>query len=97
MIDSSLCHRPVRCASAGKGDAISSQPVIQQRTDVGNLAENVERALDTNKLEELVMQVTGGGQGLNGGGTLSPDAENVSRLIFSFSWCSLSCRTSPGC
>lgn len=70
--------RPTYTGGAGNGNSIGSQPVIQQHANVGNLAENGGRVLDKNKLEELVRQVTGGGQGLEGGGSLTPDVESVS-------------------
>ena len=72
--------RPSYTGGPGNGNAIGGQPVIQQHANVGNLAENGGRVLDKNKLEELVRQVTGGGQGLEGGGTLTPDVESVSSI-----------------
>lgn len=74
--------RPTYTGGAGNGNAIGAQPVIHQPPNVGNLAENGGRVLDKNKLEELVRQVTGGGQGLEGGGTLTPDVESVSVIFY---------------
>jgi transcription initiation factor TFIID subunit 12 len=44
-----------------------------------------DRVLSKKKLDELVRQVTGGGQGLEGGEGLAPDVEEVGVfLVFTF-------------
>lgn len=76
--------RPTYSGGPGNSNSVGAQPVIHQPPNIGNLAENGGRVLDKNKLEELVRQVTGGGQGLEGGGTLTPDVESVSSLSLFF-------------
>jgi transcription initiation factor TFIID subunit 12 len=42
-----------------------------------------DRVLSKKKLDELVRQVTGGGEGLGGGELLAPDVEEVCRHLIS--------------
>jgi transcription initiation factor TFIID subunit TAF12 len=53
-----------------------SQPVLQ-KTPGYNLEGDGDRVLSKKKLDELVRQVTGGGEGLGGGESLTPEVEEV--------------------
>lgn len=69
--------RPTMSGGAnGTGMGMMSQPVLQQ-TPGYKLDGDTERILNKKKLDELVRQVTGGGDGLGGGEVLSPDVEEV--------------------
>ena len=59
------------------GNGVMGQPALAQIPSFDMHAEG-ERVLSKKKLDELVRQVTGGGQGLEGGETLTPEVENVS-------------------
>lgn len=66
--------------NAGSGSM--SQPVLQ-KTPAFNLEGEGERVMNKKKLDELVRQVTGGGEGLDGGEGLTPEVEDVSSRISS--------------
>jgi transcription initiation factor TFIID subunit 12 len=52
------------------------QPVLQ-KTPGFNLEGEGERVMNKRKLDELVRQVTGGGEGLDSGEGLTPEVEDV--------------------
>jgi transcription initiation factor TFIID subunit 12 len=58
------------------GNGVMSQPVLQ-KTPGYNLEGDGDRVLSKKKLDELVRQVTGGGEGLGGGESLTPEVEEV--------------------
>jgi transcription initiation factor TFIID subunit 12 len=61
------------------GNGVLSQPVLA-RTPAFDMAGEGDNVLSKKKLDELVRQVTGGGQGLEGGESLTPEVESVSIL-----------------
>lgn len=63
---------------SGAGGGVINQPVLQKTSGVEAIGENSERILNKKKLDELVRQVTGGGEGLESGEGLSTDVEDVS-------------------
>lgn len=73
--------RPTMSGGPSNGNSILSMPPIQQPPQTNNTTAG-EHILSQGKLYELVRQVTGGGQGLEGGDILSPDVEAVSFLLF---------------
>lgn len=58
------------------GSGVMSQPVLQ-KTPGYNMEGDGDRVLSKKKLDELVRQVTGGGEGLGGGENLTPEVEEV--------------------
>jgi transcription initiation factor TFIID subunit 12 len=62
-------------SNAGSGQL--GQPALQ-KTPGFNLEGEGERVMSKKKLDELVRQVTGGGDGLDSGEALSPEVEDVS-------------------
>lgn len=56
------------------------QPVFQKQANP-SMEGDVDRVLAKKKLDELVKQVTGGGDGLSGGEGLTPEVEEVSRFF----------------
>jgi transcription initiation factor TFIID subunit 12 len=58
------------------GNGVAGQPVLQRGPGY-SLDADGDRVLSKKKLDELVRQVTGGGEGLGGGETLAPDVEEV--------------------
>jgi transcription initiation factor TFIID subunit 12 len=62
-------------SNAGSGPL--GQPVLQ-RTPGFNLEGEGERVMNKKKLDEVVRQVTGGGDGLDSGEALTPEVEDVS-------------------
>ena len=62
------------------GSGLMGQPVLQ-KTPGFNLEGEGERVMNKRKLDELVRQVTGGGEGLDSGEGLTPEVEDV-RLSF---------------
>lgn len=73
--------RPTYSGGPSNAGSIISQPVIPKTPGYSMEGEG-DRVLSKKKLDELVRQVTGGGQGLDGGEGLTPDVEEV-RLLFS--------------
>jgi transcription initiation factor TFIID subunit 12 len=61
---------------SNSGHGVGSQPVIQKPPGY-NLDTDGDRVLNKKKLDELVRQVTGGGDGLGGGEGLTPEVEEV--------------------
>lgn len=61
--------------SNGIGNGVMNQPVIGNPPGNAPMTGNDEGILTSNKLNELVRQVTGGGNGLEGGQGLAPDVE----------------------
>jgi hypothetical protein len=59
------------------GNGVMSQPVIGNPPGNGPMSGSQDTILQKNKLDELVRQVTGGGNGLEGGQGLAPDVEAV--------------------
>jgi transcription initiation factor TFIID subunit 12 len=53
-----------------------AQPVLQ-KTPGYSMEGDGDRVLSKKKLDELVRQVTGGGEGLGGGENLTPEVEEV--------------------
>lgn len=69
--------RPTMSGGPTNGNSILSMPTIPQVAATNNASDS-GHILSQGKLYELVRQVTGGGQGLEGGDILSPDVEAVS-------------------
>ncbi len=67
---------------SNSGNGVLSQPVLA-KTPGYSMEGDGDRVLSKKKLDELVRQVTGGGQGLEGGEGLAPDVEEV--RVFAFS------------
>jgi transcription initiation factor TFIID subunit 12 len=65
---------------SNSGSGVMSQPVLQ-RTPGYNMEGDGDRVLSKKKLDELVRQVTGGGEGLGGGENLTPEVEEVCAQI----------------
>jgi transcription initiation factor TFIID subunit 12 len=61
---------------SNSGNGVLSQPVLAKTPGYSMEGEG-DRVLSKKKLDELVRQVTGGGQGLEGGEGLTPDVEEV--------------------
>lgn len=61
---------------SNSGNGVMSQPALQ-RTPGYNMEGDGDRVLSKKKLDELVRQVTGGGEGLGGGENLTPEVEEV--------------------
>ena len=59
------------------GNGVIGQPVLQKPPGY-SLDTDGDRVLNKKKLDELVRQVTGGGEGLGGGEALTPDVEEAS-------------------
>jgi len=59
---------------SNSGNGVLSQPVLAKTPGYSMEGEG-DRVLSKKKLDELVRQVTGGGQGLEGGEGLAPDVE----------------------
>ncbi|KAG0647096.1 Transcription initiation factor TFIID subunit 12 [Hyphodiscus hymeniophilus] len=59
---------------SNSGNGVIGQPVLQRQPGY-NLDADDGRVLNKKKLDELVRQVTGGGEGLGGGEALTPDVE----------------------
>jgi transcription initiation factor TFIID subunit 12 len=66
---------------SNSGNGVLSQPVLAKTPGYSMEGEG-DRVLSKKKLDELVRQVTGGGQGLEGGEGLAPDVEEV--CVFRF-------------
>jgi transcription initiation factor TFIID subunit 12 len=66
------------------GNGVMSQPVLQKPPGYDLTGEGNGRVLSKKKLDELVRQVTGGGEGLGGGETLTPEVEEVRSMFFLF-------------
>ncbi|PVH87797.1 hypothetical protein DL98DRAFT_509357, partial [Cadophora sp. DSE1049] len=66
--------RPTYSGGPSNGGSVISQPVIPKTPGYSMEGEG-DRVLSKKKLDELVRQVTGGGQGLDGGEGLTPDVE----------------------
>jgi transcription initiation factor TFIID subunit 12 len=66
------------------GSGLMGQPVLQ-KTPGFNLEGEGERVMNKRKLDELVRQVTGGGEGLDSGEGLTPEVEDVRPLSASTS------------
>lgn len=62
---------------SGSGSGPIQQPVMQ-KTPGFNIEGDAERVLSKRKLDELVRQVTGGGEGLDNSESLTPEVEDVS-------------------
>jgi transcription initiation factor TFIID subunit 12 len=75
------------------GNGVMNQPVIGNPPGNAPLSGNDEGILTSNKLNELVRQVTGGGNSLDGGQGLAPDVEQVRNFCF---LCSIACITLCG-
>jgi transcription initiation factor TFIID subunit 12 len=58
------------------GSGVMAQPVLQ-KTPGYSMEGDGDRVLSKKKLDELVRQVTGGGEGLGGGENLTPEVEEV--------------------
>ena len=61
---------------SNSGSGVMSQPVLQ-KTPGYSMEGDGDRVLSKKKLDELVRQVTGGGEGLGGGENLTPEVEEV--------------------
>jgi transcription initiation factor TFIID subunit 12 len=61
---------------SNSGSGVLSQPVLQKPPGY-NLDTDGDRVLNKKKLDELVRQVTGGGEGLGSGEGLTPEVEEV--------------------
>ena len=61
------------------GNGVIGQPVLQKQPGYSLDADD-GRVLNKKKLDELVRQVTGGGEGLGGGEALTPDVEEACLL-----------------
>jgi len=68
--------RPTFSGGPNNSSNILSQPILQ-KTPGYNMEGDGDRVLNKKKLDELVRQVTGGGEGLEGGQGLTPDVEEV--------------------
>lgn len=68
--------RPTYSGGASNSNGVLSQPVLQ-KTPGYNMEGEGDRVLNKKKLDELVRQVTGGGEGLGGGEALTPEVEEV--------------------
>jgi transcription initiation factor TFIID subunit 12 len=69
--------RPTYTGGANNsGNSMVSQPVLQ-KTPGYSVDSDHDRVLSKKKLDELVRQVTGGGDSLGGGEALSPEVEEV--------------------
>lgn len=62
------------------GNGVTGQPVLQKTPGYSLDAQGDGRVLNKKKLDELVRQVTGGGEGLGSGEVLTPDVEEVCLL-----------------
>ncbi|OBT61744.1 hypothetical protein VE03_09168 [Pseudogymnoascus sp. 23342-1-I1] len=60
---------------SGGGSGMMQQPVMQKAPGF-NVEGDAERVLNKRKLDELIRQVTGGGEGLDGGEGLTPEVED---------------------
>jgi transcription initiation factor TFIID subunit 12 len=63
------------------GSGLMGQPVLQ-KTPGFSLEGEGERVMSKRKLDELVRQVTGGGEGLDSGEGLTPEVEDVSSPFY---------------
>ena len=59
------------------------QPVMQKAPGF-NVEGDAERVLNKRKLDELIRQVTGGGEGLDNSEGLTPEVEDVSLCVIPF-------------
>jgi transcription initiation factor TFIID subunit 12 len=85
--------RPTYSGGASNvGTGVMAQPVLP-KTPGYNMASDDNRVLSRKKLDELVKQVTGGGQG--DGPSLMPEVEEVSSLSYVETKLDLSLPTSP--
>lgn len=64
---------------SNSGMGSMGQPVLQKHPNFNAESEG-ERVMSKKKLDELVRQVTGGGEGLDSGEGLTPEVEDVSRF-----------------
>lgn len=62
---------------SGSGSGLMQQPVMQKAPGF-NVEGDAERVLNKRKLDELIRQVTGGGEGLDNSEGLTPEVEDVS-------------------
>lgn len=65
----------------GAGSGVMGQPALAKPPGF-TLVGDGERVMDKKKLDELVRQVTGGGEGLDSGEALTPEVEDVSRDFY---------------
>lgn len=68
------------------GNGVISQPVLT-KTPQFTMEGEGDRVLSKKKLDELVRQVTGGGQGMENGECLAPDVEEVCTMFLAFDLC----------
>lgn len=66
---------------SGSGSGLMQQPVMQKAPGF-NVEGDAERVLNKRKLDELIRQVTGGGEGLDNSEGLTPEVEDVSCALF---------------
>ena len=66
---------------SGSGSGLMQQPVMQKAPGF-NVEGDAERVLNKRKLDELIRQVTGGGEGLDNSEGLTPEVEDVSYTLF---------------
>ena len=66
---------------SGSGSGLMQQPVMQKAPGF-NVEGDAERVLNKRKLDELIRQVTGGGEGLDNSEGLTPEVEDVSYALF---------------
>lgn len=69
--------RPTFTGGPNGSGSMLGQPVIQKPPGY-NMEGDGNRVLNKKKLDELVRQVTGGGEGVGGGEGLTPEVEEVS-------------------
>jgi transcription initiation factor TFIID subunit 12 len=72
--------RPTLTGGPSYGNGVLSQPVLHKTPGYSMEGEG-DRVLNKKKLDELVRQVTGGGDGLGGEETLTPEVESVYSLL----------------
>jgi transcription initiation factor TFIID subunit 12 len=68
---------------SGSGSGLMQQPVMQKAPGF-NVEGDAERVLNKRKLDELIRQVTGGGEGLDNSEGLTPEVEDVSDAFTPF-------------
>jgi transcription initiation factor TFIID subunit 12 len=68
---------------SGSGSGLMQQPVMQKAPGF-NVEGDAERVLNKRKLDELIRQVTGGGEGLDNSEGLTPEVEDVSLRVIPF-------------
>lgn len=73
--------RPTYSGGANHSNSVIGQPVLHKAPGF-NMEGEGDRVLNKKKLDELVRQVTGGGEGLGGGEALTPEVEEVCLIIY---------------